>query len=501
MKHIKRITCALLALMLVMSLSITVFAATGTFEETKGKITVGNVHEGATYKIYRILDLMSFDTDNNAYVYKANSAWKTWVESTAGGAKYLNTDSNGNVTWIKDADVKAFVKAALAYAQDSANGITAIASKTAGSAPVVFENLDLGYYLLDSSIGALASIDSTATDITINDKNTPPTVDKKVKNGDNWAESVSAKIGETVTFSSKITVYEGTHNLVYRDKMQNSLTYAGDDTVVVSKLNGTERTPLTEGTDYTVVSTGLAEGIAFEVRFTETYMESITAYTQLTVVYEATLNENALIYDKVNRNEAKLTYGDDGETDWDPADVITYKFAIVKTNVANKVLEGAEFKIYTDSACTDANELKLVEDYPDGVNTTTADGYKYYRPATAAEMAADGFTPAVITIGKAVVWGVHGNHALYLKETKAPEGYNALTTPVHVTALEAGSTMPTFDLEGLYVSGGVEIENLTGSQLPQTGGMGTTLFYIVGSIMVLGAAVMLITKKRMAAAN
>lgn len=483
----KKLFALLLAVVMVMSLATTAFAASGTDETTKGSITISDAIDGATYKIYQILELKSFDTDNHAYQYVPTAAWKSWIEDSTGGGKYLTINATyGNVEWIKDASVANFVADALAYAK-ATDGInpTATKTKTEGT-DLVFSDLDLGYYLVESSIGAVCSIDGTVPNATIREKNTPPGNDKKVQDKDqSWQESTSASVGDTVTFASRLVIYAGTKNLSFHDKMTDGLTFVADSVKVyyTPMANGNE----VAAANYTVKTTGLTHNdCTFEVNFTDAFLKTITAETYLTVVYNAVVNENAVTK---NENDSKLTYGEGHDTQWDPAYVYTYKFGIVKTDESNNVLQGAEFKLY--GSATGNDEIKLVADNP----ATVEAGVNYYRPATAEEQAAEGFAAATIEAGKACIWGI-ASKPLYLEETKAPAGYNGLTERYHITALQSDN-MPTFTPEGLYDKGGVEIENLAGTALPQTGGVGTTLFYVFGGLMVVAAAVLLITKKRM----
>ena len=246
-----------------------------------------------------------------------------------------------------------------------------------------------------------------------------------------------------------------------------------------------------------VTETGLTDSCTFEVAFNETFMDTITAATELFVSYKATLNKEAVLAPNANVNESKITYGDDGESKWDPANVLTYKFGIVKTDISNNILNGAKFELYYSA--TGDDKIALVEDAPDDPNIDP--GAKYYRPATDAEKAAPGFVSAEIEAGVAVIWGARSGVAMYLEETQAPVGYNELAERYHITAL-TDNNMPVFNMaEKKYTSGGIEIENLAGAQLPQTGGMGTTLFYVFGTILVAAAVVLLVTKKRMVAEN
>ena len=153
MKHAKKLASLLLALVMVFAVATTAFAA----DET-GSITIDNAVVGQTYTIYEILKLESYNKDSGAYSYKATSEWNDFINSADIKGTYVNVDSQGYVTWVKDADAAAFAKLAQAYAKN--NPIANQGSTEATDATVTFTGLELGYYLLDSSLGTLCSLDT-----------------------------------------------------------------------------------------------------------------------------------------------------------------------------------------------------------------------------------------------------------------------------------------------------------------------------------------------------
>lgn len=468
MKRTKRIASVLLALVMALSLITTAFAAGET-----GSITIDNAVVGKTYTIYRIFDLNSHNDDYTAINYKVSAKWAAFFQDGAKGLDYVTIDDQGYVTWKVDADKAAFAKDAYAFAQ--ASSIPNDGQDKATSSTVKFENLTLGYYLVQSDLGVLCSLDTTMPDVTIKEKNSQPTVDKQVQENSNgtWGDTNDANIGDTVNFKTTINVVNGQpKNYVLHDKMSNGLTFdAGSVEVKIG-----DRT-LTLGSDYTLI-TNPKDGCTFEIEFKENVLKPNDV---VIVTYSATLNEKAVIYPEPNTNETKLVYGEGSETTWDETKTFTYQFDLVKTKTDKTVLDGAEFKLY--DAKTEGNEIALIDE-----------GNGVYRVATAAEKAAEGFVSATIKAGKVTIKGLDSG-TYYLEETKAPAGYNVLAERVEVKIDHANLTAT---VEGdTYVSGGVQVINQTGAELPSTGGIGTTIFYVVGGLLVVVAGVLLVTRKRM----
>lgn len=468
MKRTKRIASVLLALVMALSLITTAFAAGET-----GSITIDNAVVGKTYTIYRIFDLNSHNNDYTAINYKVSTKWAAFFQDGAKGHDYVTIDDQGYVTWKASANQVAFAADAYAFAQ--AEHIADDGKKTADSSTVKFENLTLGYYLVQSDLGVLCSLDTTMPDVTIKEKNSKPTVDKQVQenSNSNWGDTNDANIGDTVNFKTTINVVDGQpKNYVLHDKMSDGLTFdAGSVEVKIG-----DRT-LTPGSDYTLIANP-KDGCTFEIGFKENVLKPNDV---VIVTYSATLNEKAVIYPEPNTNETKLVYGEGSETTWDETKTFTYQFDLVKTKTDKTVLDGAEFKLY--DAKTDGNEIALIDE-----------GKGVYRVATAAEKAAEGFVSATIKAGKVTIKGLDSG-TYYLEETKAPAGYNVLAERVEVKIDHANLTAT---VEGdTYVSGGVQVINQTGAELPSTGGIGTTIFYVVGGLLVVAAGVLLVTRKRM----
>ena len=470
MKHVKKLVSILLAMVMVFSMSVSVFAATNN---NSGSITIKDAKEGHTYNAYQILVLESYDTGAGAYTYKANLPWESWLKTQI---QYVAIDAQGYVTWVKGADPAAFAQAALAYAKG--NNIQPAATKTADSTTVAFTGLNLGYYLIDTTMGTLCSLDTTTPDVEMYEKNEQPPVKKEVKEDStgNWGEENTAEIGDTVEFRTTITAKAGAEGYVLHDVMTAGLTLNPDSI----KIDGLTKGQDANTGDYHVVTPGLNDECTFEVVFHQSYLERITKDTDIVVTYSAVVNESALIYDDANTNKTKLEFGEDSsdETTWDETKTYTYKVDVVKTDGDNKVLDGAQFKLY--DAKTGGNEIALVE-VSDGVYRLAKDGES-------------GVAYITTVNGQLEIKGFDANTNYYLEETKAPDGYNKLAERVEIAVKE--NNLEASISNSVWQSGGVHVVNKTGDLLPSTGGMGTTLFYVIGVVLVAGAAVLLIVRKR-----
>ena len=478
MKIIRKSLALLLTLVMALSLAATTFA-----EGETGSITINNAVAGQTYTVYRILDLESYNKDVGAYAYKANALWAAWLSTQTA---YVSIDTQGYVTWIDGADAAEFAKAAQAYAK--ANSLANQGSATAVSTTVSFTGLELGYYLVDSTLGTLCSLDTTNPNVQMQEKNEVTVPDKTVKEDStgNYGDSNTAQIGDTVEFKTIIHAKKGAQNYKLHDQMEAGLTLNRQSITV--KVG---QSTLTAGTDYTVAFDVACKDpqdndavCDFEITFSQTYLDSITGNTDIVVTYSAVLNENAQIAEETNDNDTRLDYGDNSHSEWDKTKTKTFLFDIVKTDSDQKLLTGAKFELY--DAQTAGNKIDLVK-VSDGV----------YRVATATEKSAEGFTSAVIEAGKATVKGLDADTTYWLEETEAPAGYNKLAGRVEVKIENANLSTSMTDDTWAEGDGGVQIINKAGTQLPSTGGMGTTIFYTLGGGLALAAMVLLVTKKRM----
>ena len=499
MKIIKKIAAIMLSVMMVLGMCSVVGAADGSTET--GKITINNAVVGQTYNIYKILDLESYDAATEHYAYKAMPEWKNFLIGTDIKGTYVDVDSDDYVTWKSGADVAEFAKKALVYAKDTKHPITAKKTESATTTvvgatttTVEFTDLDSGYYLVDSSVGTLCFLNTmTSGEVTIAEKNAAPIVKKEVQEDStkNYGDTNTADIGQTVNFQTTITAQAGAQNYVLHDKMDAGLTF-DKTTVKVQKQVGSEAAT-NVSTGYTVKIDNLGETdpnvCTFHIEFTKAFCDTLQAGEKIIITYSATLNENATVGTTGNKNKTWLKYGENTDLETIPSETTTktYEIPVFKytnTDSKKKALKGVVFELYRDEECTKKIEFVKTE--------TDTEGYEYYRIATGSDTST---IPQITTSteGKFKICGLDED-TYYLKEVSAPEGYNKLSKAVKITIGEEGEI--TVD-NGATSTTLVEVENKSGSLLPNTGGMGTTLFYIFGAILVIGSGVVLITKKRM----
>lgn len=475
MKRVKRVLALLAAFALVLAMAVPAFAG-----EATGSITVEKAKAGETYSIYKIFDVVSYDTSvsPSKIVYKVTSEWKDFFAIGNAGATYITLDKNDQVskTSLDASNAADFAKAAIEWA--NTKKIKATASEVADEKGVTFTDVADGYYLVNTSLGALCSLNNvTGNNALVSEKNSVPSVEKKVKNGSVYDDSNSAKIGDTVDYQTTITITGNVKNVVLHDKMEKGLTF-DNNSVKVKADNGDGA-----GSNYTLTTSNLSDGCTFEIEFKDDYIANLPAGTQIIVTYSASLNESAMIGTTGNKNDTWLKYGNGGSVT-DETKTYSYSFDLVKTDNSNKLLAGAQFELYTNKNCTD--KVALVKD---------GDAY---RVASATEKATTNFTSTVIVsndTSKITVNGLKGETSYWLKEIKAPKGYNELEEPYEFTM---GANNMSATLNGTqWGDGGVHVINNAGTVLPSTGGMGTTVFYVVGGGLMAVAVVLLVTKKRM----
>lgn len=496
MKHTRQFFALLLALVLTLGLCATAFA-----DETKpGSITISNPAQGKTYEVFKLLDVAADESDlaNKGFIYKLTADdWATFITTVQDGSgeNYFNLFENGGMTYVLANEnlkpgIADFAAKAKAYAEEKNLQPVQTATASDGN-ELTISGLDLGYYLVRSDLGILCSLDTTAPNAEVREKNEATVIVKNVE--DTTKKQNVAEIGTYVKFTIRITVKDKAPvNYKLVDEMTEGLTFVKNETYPLTvTVNGSalaaENYNVAETTEprgFTLTFNNNAEGSASILKTGDV----------VTVTYYAQINENAKIADEANVNKAKVEYGTNSHTEYDTTETYVWKMNIVKYTMeqeTEKKLAGATFQLSRDEA--GAQVIKLVK-----VGDTT------YRLALPTET--EGVVDTITTgeTGELVINGL-ADGTYYLTETKAPRGYNLLREPVKVkidhTTANGKLTETSFvaDQTETDTSGVVKVENNAGAELPSTGGIGTTVFYVLGSAMALGAVILLVTKKRMAA--
>ncbi len=490
MRSLKKISAVLLAVVMVMSLGVmTAFASTSS-EDGKGSITITGANEQEEYYAYKMLDV-TYDGNGN-YSYTVTEEWAEFFNSV--GLVWFNID--GNVaTWRDDVEqsdenINAFAQAALDWAES--NNITPTATQS-GSSRLVFSDLDLGYYLINTSLGTVIMLDTTDPDAVIEDKNGQPTPDKTVEENSTgvYGETNDAGIGDTVNFEITISSIVGAEGLVLHDVMAEGLTLDGSSFAVyidgVQIGSGSGYTVLTRQSDASQMAD---DECTFEIVFEDRLFTSdqVNEDSVITITYSATVNSDAVIGTDGNSNEVYLqfgeipTYSETIETTTYVWAFNVYKYTTDDAGVES-ALAGAEFVLGT---LIDGEENYAILDSDNKlVGWTTNQS-----------------TATVLTSpesGLIIIEGLDSGE-YFLRETAAPDGFNALSDDIEVLIANESEDGAVSGTEVVLVDGAaydaIKVLNNSGTELPSTGGMGTTIFYIVGGILIVGAAVILITRRR-----
>ena len=483
----KKIIALLIAMMLVLSMT-SALAAKITINSTADPDEVST--DTTVYTYYKILDAsiedatkITVDTDSGASTAgtgedapKVSYYVTTQEKATAleGTGLFTVTKDITQDKWyveLKDKNTSADdIATALDGIKDAFSDASGTFAQTTPGGSATKDGLDPGYYLITSTLGDKLAV-QTLADITINTKNTYPGDDKTVATTD-----LSAEIGSTVTYTLTVDVPASANDVIeLTDTMTEGLTFKemtsvqadGADvayTSVPAELNGTNVT---------------ANGNKFSMTFAADTVKANQGKT-ITIIYKAIVNEKAVVgkgSDDAdgNDNTLELKYGQNFVAVPKKVEVDTQSFTFDKVDGSdeNTKLPGAIFELQKDGTALNLIEVTAGEEY---------------RIATAEEIADSSVTKVtqMTTAGKVItVKGVDGDLTYTLVEIQAPTGYNLPDNPE--TEVTAGTDN---ELE-------ITIKNNKGATLPSTGGIGTTIFYIAGSILVLAAAVLLITKRRM----
>lgn len=512
MKLMKRILAIVGTFVMIISMATGVNAVDNTSAaaatQPKGSITLENAVVGDEYKVYKILTLESYVKDK-AYSYKRNGdGWDKFINSTQ-GTQFFESNENGYVKLKSTADndtaARKIAIYAIGFAQANRDTVTptktvrAEATSKTETTKVVFNDLELGYYVVESTSGTACAITTTDPDATIKDKHDNPSVNKIIEHGgvvkDNHKMN-SVNLGETVYFETTINVKPGAKNYVLHDTMDSNLenffVYEVYCNLPNSKNQNTSlATTGAENEKMVNVRPGAfnsekpTDGCTFELSFTNlfytTYRQQIDRgeLTKIYVKYYATVGNKAPI-NTAMKNTTYLTYGENNlETDKSETETYTYGIPVFKYTGTNTPLADAKFILSKVENATEADAIKF---------TSNGAFYRY----TIDQTNGGGNTTLVSpTEGRFEIQGLEAG-TYYLKETEAPKGYNKIQKSIKIEILEDGS----IKVDNNAITGDVRVQNNTGSILPSTGGMGTTLIYVVGSILVLASGIVLFSKRK-----
>lgn len=501
MKLTRKLLALVLAAMLVLAMSVTAFAQDVTYTGTdagSATITIQNAAKGETYSVYKLFDAtVTGSTDGGSIAYTG-----TIPDSLK---DCFAADGAGNISVKSGVDNNTLITALKTWATSA----TATATEESDGSVLNFNNLPYGYYVVTSSQGNGTNITVTSTNpnATIYDKNTTtpggnPTEGGKVKE----ADKTNVNIGDTVTYTVTFTTanFSGSGATAKR-----IVSYTITDTLPDFLSNVTVTSIEIGGNEYKVNGAFPQFDTTKSITIPWVGNDGASLYANGAVVvitYTATVADNVTIAGSGNKNEVTISWTD--EEDNTPSDndkitgsdtISTYAIALKKVDEKGTPLSGATFQFpfyVKENADTDGAYIYAGTNTGDGLTNTIT-------------------TPAT---GEIVVKGVMAG-TYSITETAAPQGYNKLTAPVSVTAVELTTTTTntTFylDADGNVVeqssddtvtvtytnnnlaASAILVVNKAGSTLPTTGGVGTTIFYIVGAVLVIGAGVLLVTKKRM----
>ncbi len=549
-KRISKLLSMLLATVMVLSMAMTGFAAEieplSSSTDSTFSITVTGAANGETYNAYKIFDVTYSDKDSEgnvgySYTIDSGSAWYSTVAAATDvftltqvgdSSTYIVTLADG-IDAETDADK---IIAVFTDANIDLSVVTADATATAASGTAVLNvtNSGAGYYYVTTSLGSLVFIDTTNPTPEIEEKNGIPTVSKTVmenSTGDYGIEDDMSN-NDDVTFKVDIANINGAVNLVLHDSMDAELEIPDTsdfhmDSVILYKSSSDTGTELTEGQDeddedgdyYVTIGACTVEGCeldkcAFEIHFKDSLFddEDLDESGHIVIIYKLHLDtENDAYEDDYEEivNDAQVSFGTTSFSAVVYADTYSFGFEVYKftgeivyndetgesdpTNTTP--LEGVEFELQNRDGATAYFEVENVE----GKTIYLFEGW-------GDEFDNSLYTQTLVTGNDGMIYIEGLDTGTYtLTETKAPDGFNPLTGSVTVT-IDATYNEETGEMTSHTVTytygddegtGVVDIQNNAGSILPSTGGMGTTLFYIVGIILVLGAAVLFVTKKRL----
>lgn len=559
MKQLNKLLALALAVIMVMALATTAFADGEDDSDTDTvTITVNNALAGGEYKAYKIFDVTTSGGTNPSYAYtieSSNSFFGT-VQSYANrnnSHMTLKAIDGTNTTYnvildsaFEESDSKTLAKELAKTLTSPDTNITESCrteGRTTGegenaNTTATFSNLAKGCYLITSPVGSTSAL-ITATDNTakIDEKTGLPTLEKKVNQKDDitsvtaadiWADYNDASFGQTVQFKIEIQVDETSDDYRLTDELPSGFTLVNNETTPITvqcakydSENRTYENPESisnaneDSKNYELETTNLSTNETFRITFKSAYLSKLKALDKLIVTYSATVGTNATVGGDGNTNTAKLTYGTNQTKKAETKTYIwsfdVFKFVETGTeeNKDQTPLAGATFTLRKEG---ETNNITFVS-----VQDSTNEAPTYNVSTEQSAFAEITTSTDGNAGGKFTLQGLDSG-TYYLTETAAPAGYNKLEGPIKVeigmSVNDGGTASYTVKYANWQetVNGGttshynawnsvtynvIPVENKAGSLLPSTGGIGTTIFYVLGGILVVGAGVLLITKKRM----
>lgn len=459
-----------LAAAFVTAVMVLTVGVTSAFAAGGGTITVTNARVGETYSVYKVFDAVGDGTGATGKIsYKLMPGKKDapagFSVDGAGNVTYSGTGQNGQLT---DADIAAIAK----YVKSD----EAVASQNADSTTVTFNNLEDGYYYITTTSGTAVTVNSTNHNVSVEDKTVNPALSKvatAVEEGSilDSGKQVIARVGAKVTYTLELQVNEGAQNYVFHDVMDAGLTYTADSIKVYDGDPATA-TPLEAAGKFNVIAPG-ANGDTITVTFENSWIATQVGKT-LKIQYTATVGQEAVGAKTPLKNKAWLTYGQAGKTPERQVEHYTAQITITKTDGQNPlagagfVLKNASSKYYKWDDAT--KSVEWVEQIDQATELLTNSGLN----------------------GNVVVFKGLADGVYTIIENTVPDGYNKAED--QSVSIEKNVANDNLNRE-------ITVINKAGSLLPSTGGMGTTLLYVGGAVLVIGAVVMLVVRRRMSENN
>ena len=520
MKRIKKFAAALLTAIMMMTMTVTAYAAgncTLTVNVKTGEGVPTQTLKDQTINLYKLFDVTeskSGETTNYAYTVNTATGYKSALTNVLGNKVNENSKDEDFAKAVlgleKDngTEVQNFANKFTTYALKNSLGATATSNKITGenTTSYTFNNLDAGYYLVYVTGGkeiqsSLVTVDKDTN--TVNLKTEAPSI---TKTADNDTVSIGQVVKYTVTGSIPDTTGYNQYQYIIHDELSNGLDFVNDKNGTALGEDATTvnvAVALKDGTDASTAPTTANLDTANNKKMSLDLSAWVKANQEnnkgksFTVTYYAKVNKDAEVKEQ---NKAQLEYGNKpGETTTttpSEAKTPTYPLDINKIKKgSDEKLAGAKFRLYSSEADAKANdESKAIKVSP--VVADVAGNYVVDPASTTTE-----FESVKSIEGKGYNLHLNGLAAgtYYLVETKAPDGFNKLTDPIKVTITKTGDAEWTIS-KGDTVVGDkiIDIENSTGSLLPSTGGTGVIVFAGVAILLVFGVVVSFIHDKRKA---